>query len=83
MHKAKHIEIKQLSDGAIAVKTRCCDDPSTDSWITVYVKPESTEEELQLSLDTHAAKIENQHEAMSLHMKTISRILSKTLIKEV
>jgi hypothetical protein len=40
-HVAKVIEKKQLSDGAIAIRLRCCGDPSTDSIATLYVKADT------------------------------------------
>lgn len=63
LHKAKQIHLKDLGDGAISVLMRCCGDSSTDQWHTLYVKAETTEQEIQDFLAYAQSCCEKQHGA--------------------
>lgn len=62
-HVAKHVLVKHESDGSIAVLMRCCGDPSTDSWHTLYVQPETSSEEIRVFVDQARSRCEAQHAA--------------------
>lgn len=62
-HEAKQIYVKHESDGAIAVLMRCCGDPSTDSWHTIYVQAETTDQEIQDCIAYAKMRCEAQHGA--------------------
>ena len=75
-HTAKTIEFKQLSDGALAVRVRCCDDETTDSWHTVYDIGAMTEEQLDAweascleSKQAHHASVEKALKFLARKMK--------------
>jgi hypothetical protein len=61
MHTAKIIETKKLADGAIAVLARCCDDPSTDSWHTIYNLHAKESSDIQREATDHASNVEMKH----------------------
>lgn len=60
-HEARQIHLKDLGDGAISVLMRCCEDKTTDQWHTLYVKPESTDQEIQDWLASCKSQCEAQH----------------------
>lgn len=62
-HTTTVIETKVLSDAAIAVLCRCCDDQTTDSWHTIYVTPSTTEAELDQEITAHVSRVHARHEA--------------------
>ena len=63
-HNAVVVEHKILSDGALAVKHRCCDDPNTDSFSTIYITPSTTAEDLDKHVADGKARVEAQHAAL-------------------
>lgn len=63
MHKAKLVEVKALSDGALSIRARCCEDPSTDSCRTIYGLEQHTEETLTAESAAHCADVERKHAA--------------------
>jgi len=63
-HIAKMIISKLESDGAVAVLMRCCDDPATDAWHTLYVKPETSNQDVLAFLKAVQGRTEQQHAAI-------------------
>lgn len=62
-HSAKVVYTKHESDGAIAVLMRCCGDKTTDQWHTLYVKPETADQEIQAFVASARSRCEQQHGA--------------------
>ena len=60
-HTAKIIEVKSLSDGALSIKARCCDDPTTESCRTVYGLESHTEATLDAEASAHCAEVQRKH----------------------
>lgn len=73
MHKAKQVHVKAEADGIIAVLMRCCDDSSTDQWHTLYVRPETTDQEVQDFLATAQVRCQTQHGAMERARAIVSK----------
>lgn len=46
-HTALVVETKQLSNGAVAIKHRCCGDSTSDRSATMYISAETTTEQVQ------------------------------------
>lgn len=61
-HVAKLVEVKPLSDGALSVRARCCDDPTTDSCRTIYGLEQHTTETLDSDIEGHLAAVKRNHE---------------------
>jgi len=64
---------KLESNGAIAVLMRCCDDPSTDSWHTLYVQPETKNQDVLGFMARIKSRTEQQHAAITNARDIISR----------
>lgn len=64
-HVAKMVHSKLESNGAIACLMRCCDDPTTDSWHTLYVQPETSSQEIQDFIRAAQTRTEQQHAAIA------------------
>lgn len=73
-HTTKIVEKKILSDGAIAVRVRCCGDSSTDSVTTIYIKPSTTEKEVGDLMQKHHDHVSKQHEALLRALELVSKI---------
>jgi len=73
MHIVKHIEVKQLSDGAVAVLSRCCDDSKTDSWLTI--KSVDAKDRVVAALDRQASRVSKQHEMMQNSLAMVQAVI--------
>lgn len=62
-HTLEVTETKQLSDGAIAVCIRCCDNLMSDSWHTIYTAGK-TQADVQSEVDARMADVAALHDAM-------------------
>jgi hypothetical protein len=63
-HEAKIVgDPVELADGAIAVTVRCCDDPSTDSVLTLYGLHELSTNDVIRHVRDHQANVEIKHVA--------------------
>lgn len=62
VHKAKVVGAPiVLSDGAIAIVGRCCDDPLTDSTCTIYKLHELDTVQVQQQIEGHLGNMEMKH----------------------
>lgn len=61
MHDPQIISIQQISDGAIAVRVRCCGDPSTDSSYTEFFTPDTDFTSVQSNIESHKTRVADQH----------------------
>ncbi len=60
MHTTQIVEVKQSSDGTLAVRVRCCNDPLTDSIMTIHFHGR-TDEEIQQDIQKHHADVAQKH----------------------
>lgn len=61
IHSSTVINVQKVSDGIIAVKIRCCGDPSTDSVLSVH-ELHRPDEEIQKDVEEHRARVEQLHQ---------------------
>jgi hypothetical protein len=77
MHKAGVIDHRQISNGAIAVRGRCCGDPATDSTATIYLTGAETEAEIQALIQEHLGRIEARHAAVEKAREVLEALEAK------
>ncbi|HEV2378730.1 MAG TPA: hypothetical protein VG206_02925 [Terriglobia bacterium] len=82
-HEAQIMEVKQLSDGMVAFRARCCEDSSTDSWHTVNTVRSAAsglqalvEVDYDAEVSGHLARVSSQHEATLAGMQALQKHLS-------
>jgi len=76
-HQAKIVgEPTELSDGAISVRVRCCDDPDTDSVITIYGLHELSTDDVIRHVRDHQANVEIKHVAKQRGKAAITALKS-------
>jgi metal-dependent HD superfamily phosphatase/phosphodiesterase len=63
-HSVQIIDHKQLSDGQLAFLAECCGDKSTHSWLTMAAEVVVDNKQYQDSVNFHANRVANLHEAM-------------------
>lgn len=73
-HTAKIVSKEKLSDSAIAVKLRCCEDESTDSVSTIYLWGENDTASLPEKIAKQKERVQNQHERMNLAMEALGKL---------
>ena len=56
--------IERISDGAVRVCVRCCNDPSTDSMYTEYFAPDTDFTQVQTNIEAHKTRVANLHATM-------------------
>jgi hypothetical protein len=56
-HTIRLIEKKEVNDEYVAFQYRCCDDPSTDSWMTIALSADFDE-----AFAAHKARMAQSHE---------------------
>lgn len=76
-HKAEVVAQKQLSDGALAICVRCCDDPLTDSWHTVYDLENVDDAAMDNEIAMHVNNVEKKHAGMERVKQHIQKISKK------
>jgi hypothetical protein len=79
MHKTEIVEIKQASDECLAVRIRCCDDPLTDSVLTVY---RGDENRLAADIEKHHDKVAAKHAGMQSGKHLLDTVVMKTKTHE-
>lgn len=74
-HQAKIVAVSKLAPGLIAVKVRCCDDPSTDSVLTLGGL-DREQAELDVAIAAHHKKVETQHALDAQAEEHVKRLIS-------
>lgn len=74
MHTPSIVEVKDLNDENIAYLVRCCDDPKTDSWITVSVHV--SDQDHDASLQIHQSRVADTHNKKVARLKKAHEILN-------
>ena len=74
MHTTRIVKTHQASDEAIAVTIRCCENPQTDSTVTIYGVKDKTSAQIDEKVSKHhdvvAAKCAGMQAAQQ-HLKEI------------
>lgn len=68
-HRAEIIEVRQVSDSAIAILARCCGDEMTDSWHTLYDL-----ENLEQHLAEHPQRVAERHARIDAHLQKVAQL---------
>jgi hypothetical protein len=72
-HKTEVIRAIE-TDAAIAVTIRCCDNPKTDSVLTVHGVHKLTVEQLEAEVIKHHDRVASKHDAMGKAKDHISKL---------
>lgn len=59
-HQARAVEIVEPADGLLAVRVRCCNDPASDSWLTIHGL-DRADEEIDKDIAAHQVKVATLH----------------------
>lgn len=75
-HKAKILDVSAIGDGHLAVRARCCGDPSSESVLTL-LELHRPDEDLEADIAKHLARVEKLHAAREHAQRHIERLLKK------
>lgn len=59
-HVSKIIDIKEINDESVAYLVRCCDDPMSDSWLTVTLT--LSDIEIEQTVADHHVRVQAKHD---------------------
>lgn len=79
-HTTQVVESTQISDECIALKIRCCDDPLTDSVVTIMNVHTYTPAEIEAFVDKHHDHVKTRHSGLVAglsHLNTLSNKIKK------
>ena len=77
MHITEIVKTEQVSDEGVAVTIRCCNNPKTDSTVTIYGVHAMSPEKLQEQVDKHHSRV-----ALKCHGTGTGKSLLDTLSKK-
>ena len=63
-HTATIQEVKQLGDGAVSVRIRCCGDATTDSWHTMYLASSTQQANIEAWEADQITAVQDQHASL-------------------
>jgi len=72
-HKAEVLKVEAIGDGHLAVRVRCCKDPSSDSVLTV-MELHRSDEEIDADVAAHLARAEKLHAARDHAQRHLERL---------
>ena len=75
-HKSDLISVEETGDGHLAVRVRCCGDPSTDSVLTLQGLHRD-DADIDKDIQEHHARVEGLHHARTRAKQHIERLLKK------
>jgi hypothetical protein len=75
MHQVSLEEFRQLNDGQVAVRARCCGEKSTDSFLTMAASVVNDPTEREASIQAHCERIAVQHEAMNQALASLPKLV--------
>ena len=81
-HKTEIISMQQVSDEAIAVKIRCCNNPLSDCVHTIYGVAKMSALQLEQVIDAHHNRVAAKHAGMASGKHLLDTVISKTKIHE-
>lgn len=61
-HQVEIIDFKQLNDGQIAVLAQCCNDPATNSWLTLAPVVASDDIKRRAFITLHCERVATLHD---------------------
>lgn len=70
VHRAVVVETKKIGNGKLAFRLRCCDDPDTDSWATLHMRPGV---DVAKRKQEEIARIEAEHEAIIMAERELAK----------
>lgn len=76
-HISKVVEWREVSNGQIAVKIRCCDDPSTDHWHTMASQVAADNGRLMSSLATAHSLVTDQHDKHTKAKENLKKLVEE------
>jgi hypothetical protein len=75
-HVSRIVKVTKLADGLLGVRVRCCNDPSSDSILTLH-ELHRDDAEIDSDIQKHQAKVEKLHEAAEHQKRHIERLTGK------
>jgi hypothetical protein len=83
MHVTQIVKATQVSDEAVAVTVRCCDNPKSDSTVTIYGIHEMTPETLQAKVDKHYSRVAKKCHGMGAGQSLLATLSKMPKAHEV
>jgi hypothetical protein len=78
MHTTKVVKTEQFTDECIAVTIRCCDNPNTDSVLTIAQAHAHTGEQIESMVETHHDKVRTRCVGMQAALQTLKSLTNLT-----
>jgi hypothetical protein len=78
MHVTQIIETKQVSDECLSVKIRCCENPKTDSVLSIYGIGTISEQDLLAKIDHHHDVVAAKCHGMAAGKLLITGLITKS-----
>lgn len=75
-HQAKVTEVREVADGILAVKARCCGNKTTDSVLSLHELSRS-DEEIDADIQQHLARVEQLHADRDRAKQHVQRLMGK------
>jgi hypothetical protein len=82
-HTTKIVKTQQLSDEAVGITIRCCDNKLTDSTLTIYNVGKLSPEQLTKDIDMHHDRVAVKCAGMASGKGFIDGLVKKTKTHEV
>ena len=76
-HITKVVEWKELSNGQVAVRIRCCDDPATDHWHTMASSVAADPDKLTSSIAAEHTKLATRHEVHEKAKRNLKKLVDE------
>ncbi len=81
-HTTKIVSTRQVSDEAVAITIRCCDNSKTDSTLIIYGVGRLTPEKLTSDIDRHHDRVAAKCQGMSSGKSLLDAVIAKTKTHE-
>lgn len=75
-HQAKVVEIKEVADGILSVRARCCADKTTDSVLSLHGLDRG-DSSIDADVQNHLTRVEQQHANRDRAKAQLQRLLAK------
>lgn len=76
-HKTEVVKAVE-TDEAISITIRCCDNPKTDSVLTIHGVHKLTPEQLEADVARHHDQVAAKHDAMGKAKASLAQLTTKT-----
>lgn len=74
-HDVKAVEVSKIANGALSIRLRCCDNPETDHWHTLYAVHGLDSTTIDVKLAEVGRQVADQHASMEAAHKYITENL--------